>query len=106
MGIGWQIGAEITDFVIILNTQSALEAFYKPNATLGGNLTVSAGPFGRSAEVSAELASKMAAIYSYSTSKGLFAGMSLEGSVILERKEANEKFYGQKVCFCSSRGIE
>jgi lipid-binding SYLF domain-containing protein len=39
----------------------------------------------------------MAAIYSYSISKGLFAGVSLEGSVILERKDANEKFYGEKV---------
>ena len=43
MGIGWQAGAEVTDFVIILNTQQAVDAFYKPNATLGGNLTVSAG---------------------------------------------------------------
>lgn len=44
-GVGWQIGAEITDFVIILNTTQALEAFHKPNATLGGNLTVSAGKY-------------------------------------------------------------
>ncbi len=45
----------------------------------------------------------MAAIYSYSISKGLFAGVSLEGSVILERKDANEKFYGEKVSAMQKR---
>ncbi|KAJ3301706.1 hypothetical protein HDV03_000472 [Kappamyces sp. JEL0829] len=96
-GIGWQIGAEKTDYVIILNTQAAVDAFFSPNVTLGGNLSVAAGPYGRSAEAAVEPTSKFAAIYSYSNSQGLFAGMSLEGSVILERKDANEQFYKEKV---------
>ncbi|KAJ3343098.1 hypothetical protein HDU91_000439, partial [Kappamyces sp. JEL0680] len=60
-----------------------------------GNLSVAAGPFGRSAEGAAAIG-KMAPIFSYSKTKGLFAGISIEGSVIVERKDANHKFYGQK----------
>jgi lipid-binding SYLF domain-containing protein len=97
MGVGWQIGAEITDFVFILNTPEAVQAFYNPNVTIGGNVSIAAGPFGRSAEVSGQVTQKLTPIYSYSNSKGLFAGMSFEGSVIMERKEANEQFYREKV---------
>ncbi|OMJ26539.1 SH3 domain-containing protein [Smittium culicis] len=97
VGFGGQIGAELTDFVMILNTKSAVKAFsHGGNVTLGGNIGVSAGPFGRSAEVSGALIN-VAPVFSYSKSKGLFAGVSLEGSVILERKDANEKFYGRRV---------
>jgi lipid-binding SYLF domain-containing protein len=77
IGIGWQIGAQVTDTVFILNTVEAVDAFFNPNFTLGGSLGVSAGPFGRSAELSGEVASKFAPIYSYSNSKGLFAGKSI-----------------------------
>ncbi|KAI8913498.1 hypothetical protein EDD86DRAFT_200669 [Gorgonomyces haynaldii] len=95
-GLGWQVGAELTDYVIILNTKEAVDAFFAANVTLGGNLSVAAGPYGRSGEVAAEL-TKMASIFTYSNSQGLFAGVSLEGSVILERSDANEKFYKEKV---------
>ena len=95
-GVGGQIGAELTDFVIILNTQKAVEAFSMGgNVTLGGNLSVAAGPFGRSAEAGGAVG-KLAPIYSYSKTKGLFAGVSIEGSVIVERKDANHRFYGQR----------
>ncbi|KAH6567585.1 hypothetical protein BASA60_008980 [Batrachochytrium salamandrivorans] len=94
MGVGGQIGAEITDFVIILNTDDAVRAFSMGgNVTLGGNLSVAAGPFGRNAEAGGAIGS-MSAIYSYSKTKGLFAGISIEGSVIVERKETNAAFYG------------
>ncbi len=83
--------------MIILRTQEAVDAFFKANVTLGGNLSVAAGPYGRSGEYAVEPTSKFATIYSYSNSQGLFAGMSLEGSVILERKDANEAFYKEKV---------
>jgi lipid-binding SYLF domain-containing protein len=96
-GFGGQIGAEITDFVIVLNTEDAVKAFSMGgNVTLGGNLSVSAGPMGRSVEAGGTLG-KLAPVYSYSKSKGLFAGVSIEGSVILERKEANAQFYGRVV---------
>ncbi|KAJ1924375.1 DUF500 super, partial [Linderina pennispora] len=85
----------MTDFVMILNTPSAVKAFtHGGNVTLGGNLSVSAGPIGRSAEASGAIRN-IAPVFSYSKSKGLFAGVSLEGSVILERKDANAKLYGR-----------
>jgi lipid-binding SYLF domain-containing protein len=97
VGFGFQIGAEVTDTVFFLNTREAVDAFFSPNLTLGGNCTVAAGPYGRSAEVAGEVGSKFAPIYSYSNSQGLFAGVSFEGSVIIEREAANAKFYAEKV---------
>ncbi|CAO3571974.1 unnamed protein product [Mortierella alpina] len=99
MGFGGQIGAEITDFVIVLNTRAAVKSFSSGgNVTLGGNLSVAAGPIGRTAEAGASATiGSLAAIYSYSKTKGLFAGVSIEGSVIMERKDANEAFYRRPV---------
>ncbi|KAI9295990.1 DUF500-domain-containing protein [Neoconidiobolus thromboides FSU 785] len=97
VGVGGQIGAQLTDFLVILNTTDAVKAFSEGgNVTLGGNLSIAAGPLGRSAEAGGAVA-HLAAIYSYSKSKGLFAGISIEGSVIVERKDANSKFYGRPV---------
>lgn len=99
-GFGFQIGAQITDFVLVLNTDSAVEAFSKGgNVSLGGDLSISAGPVGRTAEAGV---TPVAAIYSYSRSKGLFAGVSLEGTVLVEGKETNKKFYGREI---SAQGI-
>jgi len=92
-GFGFQIGAEVTEFVMILNTDAAVEAFSKDvNITLGGALSVAAGPLGRSAEVGIM---PVAAIYTYSRSQGLFAGVSLEGTVIGTRNDANAEYYGR-----------
>ncbi|KAJ2449033.1 hypothetical protein GGF42_004902 [Coemansia sp. RSA 2424] len=96
-GVGGQIGAEVTDFVMVLTSDSAVKAFtHGGNLTLGTNVTVAAGPFGRSAEASGAVIN-LAPVLSYSKSKGLFAGVSLEGSVIAERKDENSKFYGRPV---------
>ena len=95
LGIGFQAGVEITEFVIILNTPAAVEAFAQGgNVTLGGNLSVAAGPVGRSAEGNVAI---QAAMYSYSRTQGLFAGISLEGTVIGTRDSVNEGYYGQPV---------
>jgi SH3 domain-containing YSC84-like protein 1 len=96
-GAGWglQIGAEVTDFVIVLNNDAAVRAFSKGgNVTLGADASVAAGPVGRAAE--ADVTPK-AAVYTYSKSKGLFAGVSLEGAVLGTRKEANARYYGRPV---------
>src|SRR5438270_7162403 len=96
-GAGWglQIGAEVTDFVFVLNNEAAVRAFSKGgNVTLGADASVAAGPVGRAAE--ADVTPK-AAIYTYSKTKGLFIGASLEGAVIGTRKGANEHYYGRPV---------
>lgn len=98
-GVGWglQIGADITEVVIILNTDQAVKAFSRGgNVTLGGGISVSAGPIGTGGQIAASLANP-APMYSYSRSKGLFAGLALDGTILVERKDANRDFYGSSV---------
>lgn len=97
-GFGGQMGAEVTDFLIVLNSRTAVKTFMAAGSmTLGGNLSVAVGPLGRNAEGSGTLNSKgkTAALYSYSKTKGLFGGVSIEGSIIVERQDANRQAYGQ-----------
>jgi lipid-binding SYLF domain-containing protein len=95
LGVGFQAGVEITEFVIVLNTPAAVEAFAKQgNVTLGGNLSVAAGPIGRAAEAGVGL---QAAVYTYSRSQGLFAGVSLEGTALGTRDDVNAAYYGKPV---------
>ncbi|XP_076450744.1 SH3 domain-containing YSC84-like protein 1 isoform X2 [Babylonia areolata] len=97
LGGGFEVGMEVTDFVIILNTQAAVDAFSKGgNLTLGGNFTIAVGPLGRNLEGDVAVRSP-AAIYTYSKTKGIFAGISVEGSALIERKDANRKFYGREI---------
>jgi len=94
-GFGFQIGAEVTEFVMILNTDAAVQAFSRDiNVTLGGDISVAAGPIGRTASAAV---TPVAAIYTYSRSQGLFAGVSLEGTVIGTRNDANAEYYGRQV---------
>lgn len=91
VGFGAQIGAQVTEFVLVLNTPEAVQAFARDsNVTLGGALSVAAGPVGRSAEAGV---TPKAAVYSYSRSQGLFAGATLEGAVIATNKKANQRYY-------------
>ena len=95
LGIGFQAGAEVAELVIVLNTSEAVDAFAKGgNVTLGGALSVAAGPVGRTAEAGVAVG---AAMYSYSRSQGLFAGISLEGTVIGARDRVNREYYGEFV---------
>lgn len=98
-GFGGQIGFELTDFVFILNDASAVRTFSTAGSlTLGGNVSLAAGPVGRNAEAAGAASLKgVAGIFSYSKTKGLFAGVSLEGSAIIERKDANTKLYGRPI---------
>src|SRR5476651_2515784 len=96
-GAGWgpQIGAQITDFVFVLNSKAAVRALSRDgNVTLGADASVAAGPVGRDAHAGV---TPTAAIYTYSRSKGLFAGASLEGAVIATQKTANARYYGRPV---------
>jgi hypothetical protein len=65
---------------------------------LGGNVSIAAGPVGRNAEAAGAASLKsVSGVFAYSKTKGLFAGVSLEGSVLIERRDANEKMYGRKL---------
>lgn len=95
VGFGAQIGGEVTEVVLVLNTPEAVNAFTKDtNVQLGGALSVAAGPVGRSAEAGV---TPRAAVYAYSRSQGLFAGVSFEGTVIGTNKRANNRYYNGPV---------
>ncbi|HYC24185.1 MAG TPA: YSC84-related protein [Candidatus Bathyarchaeia archaeon] len=94
-GFGFQAGAKVTEFVIILNTDEAVEAFsHGGNIAIGAGLSAAAGPVGR--DIAANVM-PVAAVYTYSRSQGLFAGVSLEGAVIVTRNDANYQYYGREV---------
>ncbi len=94
-GFGLQIGAQVTEFVIVLNTDAAVQAFSRGgNVTIGADVSAAAGPVGRTLEASVM---PTAAVYTYSRSQGLFAGVSLEGTVIAARDGANAEYYGKRV---------
>ncbi|BGP18833.1 hypothetical protein JCM10213_003488 [Rhodosporidiobolus nylandii] len=99
-GFGFQAGVEVAEFLVILNSRKAVKSFMAAGSLmLGGNMSLAAGPLGRNVEGTGTLSSKgaIAAMYSYSRSKGLFGGASVEGSVVVERSDANSKAYGQNV---------
>ena len=94
-GFGFQVGAEQTEFIFILNTNEAVKAFaHGGNVQFGGDISVAAGPVGRTAEASV---TPVAAVYAYSRSQGLFAGVSLEGTVIGARDDTNAEYYGRPI---------
>src|SRR5438445_9136569 len=94
-GWGLQAGAQVTDFVIGLNNDAAVQAFSRGgNVTIGADVSAAAGPVGRTASGAI---TPTAAVYTYSKSKGLFAGVSLEGAVIGTQRESNFRYYGQPV---------
>ncbi|MGL4465526.1 MAG: lipid-binding SYLF domain-containing protein, partial [Planctomycetia bacterium] len=91
---GAQIGAQATDMVLVFNSRRGVENFFRKNkATIGADLGAAAGPVGRQAEVGVDLGLK-SELYSYSRSRGLFAGATVEGSVLNIDWRGNEYFYG------------
>lgn len=93
---GLQIGGEATDFILLVMNPRGLNAILKSKAKLGVNATAAAGPKGRSAQAATD-ATMRAEILTYSRSRGLFAGVSLEGSSLRPDGGANENIYGRKV---------
>jgi lipid-binding SYLF domain-containing protein len=94
--IGLQIGAESSDIVLVFTEKKGLADLVKDKVKLGADLSVAAGPLGRHSEMGTNVTLD-AAIYSYSRSKGLFAGAALDGTVIQIDDSENEKVYGKKV---------
>lgn len=94
--VGFQIGAEASDYVLFFMTEVSARSLLASKFTLGGTASVAAGPVGRSAEASTDIRFD-AEIYTYAKSKGLFAGVSLEGARLAPDGKANQTFYGVAV---------
>ncbi len=93
---GLQIGAESAEVVLFFMSDRGVRSLLASKFTLGGKAGLAAGPFGRTAEADTDLHLD-AEIYSYARSKGLFAGISLEGARLAADEDSNHAFYGPKV---------
>lgn len=95
--IGLQIGVQSVGLVLVITNEAGLRAFTGGNSfKLGADVSVAAGPLGRDASAATDSRAK-ASIYSYSVSKGLYAGISLEGSVINQNRDANKAYWGRAI---------
>jgi lipid-binding SYLF domain-containing protein len=93
---GLQLGGQATDFVLLIMNPRGAKAILDSKVKLGADMAAAAGPKGRNASASTD-ATMRAEILSYSRSRGLFAGISLEGSTLRPDNDANERVYGKKV---------
>jgi lipid-binding SYLF domain-containing protein len=93
--LGWQIGGQSTDTVLVFKSSKSVENIAEGKLTLGADAAIAAGPVGRQTAAATDLRLS-AEVYSYSRSRGLFAGVALEGAVIGIDEQANRAFYGNK----------
>lgn len=96
LGIGFQLGGQATDFVLLVMNPRGAEALLKSKVKLGADAAAAAGPKGRDATAATDVTMR-AEILTYSRSRGLFAGVSLEGSSLRQDHGANQKVYGRKI---------
>ena len=94
--IGFQIGGQATDFVLLVMNGRGARSILNSKVKLGADASVAAGPKGRTASASTDVTLR-AEVLSYSRSRGLFAGISLEGSTVRPDNDANERVYGKKL---------
>jgi lipid-binding SYLF domain-containing protein len=94
--IGFQLGGQATDYVLLVMNDRGASSVLGSKVKLGGDASAAAGPKGRTAGASTDLAMR-AEILTYSRARGLFAGVSLEGSTLRPDGDANEAVYGRKI---------
>ena len=94
--IGLQLGGQATDFLILVMNPKGVNSLLKSKVKLGADAAAAAGPKGRTAQAATDVLMR-AEMLSYSRSRGLFAGVSLEGSTLRQDNGANENIYGRKI---------
>ena len=93
---GLQIGGQAADVILVINNRRGLENLLSNQFTLGADAAVAAGPVGREAKAATDLQLR-AQILSYSRARGLFAGLTINGSTVRQDRDANERFYGRRL---------
>jgi len=93
---GLQLGGDATDFILLMMSPRSAKSILSSKVKLGADATAAAGPVGRAASAESDVTLR-AEILSYSRSRGLFAGVSLEGSTLRPDNDANKKLYGKEV---------
>lgn len=93
---GLQIGGQAADLILVINNRRGLENLVSNQFKLGADAAVAAGPVGRDAQAATDLQLR-AQILSYSRSRGLFAGVTVNGSTVRQDRDANQRFYGRRL---------
>ena len=96
INFGFQLGGQATDFVLVVMNAKGAEKLLQSRAKLGADASAAAGPVGRTAEGATDV-QLQAEILTYSRARGLFAGLSLEGQIVKQDSEVNQRLYGRKV---------
>ena len=96
-GLGFLVGVDIYDCVVVINTEEALQAFTKLRCTVGGEVSAVAGPVGVGGILESEIHKRQAPVWNYLKSRGFYAGVQIDGTVIIERTDENERFYGERI---------
>lgn len=96
-GLGFLVGVDIYDCVVVINTEKALQAFSKIRCTVGGEISAVAGPVGIGGVLETEIHKRQAPLWTYLKSRGFYAGVQVDGTVIIERTDENERFYGERI---------
>jgi lipid-binding SYLF domain-containing protein len=94
--VGFQLGGQATDFVLVVMNAKGAQKLLQSRAELGADASAAGGPVGRTAEGATDM-QLQAEILTYSRSRGLFAGLSLEGQIVKQDHDANQRLYGRKV---------
>ncbi|PMD63059.1 DUF500-domain-containing protein [Hyaloscypha bicolor E] len=97
LGVGFMAGIDIYDCVVVINDRKALEAFSKIRVSLGGEISVVAGPVGAGGVIESEVMKDRKPLWSYMKSRGLYGGIQLDGTIIVERSDENARFYGERL---------
>jgi lipid-binding SYLF domain-containing protein len=93
---GLQAGGQAADIILVINDRRGLENLVRNQFKFGADASVAAGPVGRDAQAATDLQLR-AQILSYSRARGLFAGVTINGSTIRQDRDANERFYGRRL---------
>ena len=93
---GLQIGGQAADIILVINDRRGLENLVSNQFKLGADAAVAAGPVGRDAQAATDLQLR-AQILSYSRARGLFAGVTINGSTVRQDRDANQRFYGKRL---------
>ncbi|GAA5835324.1 hypothetical protein JCM11251_006680 [Rhodosporidiobolus azoricus] len=95
IGFGFAAGVDVYDVVLILRNDQAVESFKSARISLGGEVSIAAGPVGNGMQI--ETTHTLSPVWSYTKSKGLYGGVQLDGSVLIERNDENARSYGRKI---------
>ncbi|CAN9121407.1 unnamed protein product [Alternaria alternata] len=97
LGLGFMVGIDIYDCIVVINSYEALKSFNRFRFTLGGEMSAVAGPIGVGGLLEIELSETHKPLWTYMKSRGIYCGLQLDTTIVIERYNENARFYGKKI---------